>query len=90
MEEKRDDEATERIEEAFSRGDEGKEPGTYETDRPVMDEPQSTPDLEEAKEGDREVPLEDNEPRWSMRAGVSRTLRICPIPSRHATYFVVC
>ena len=59
MENPRDDDATERIDEAFSRGDEGKP----EHDKPVM-EPE--PDMgEEAKEGDeaeeKEPSLEEQE-----------------------------
>ncbi len=64
MEEKPEDDATERIEEAFSRGDDkAAEPGTYEKDRPVHEEPQSRPDLEEAKEegGGNEPGLEPEE-----------------------------
>jgi hypothetical protein len=61
MEEKRSGDATKRIEEAFSRGDEGKEPGTVEGDPAVMDEPQSQPDIEVGKEGGKPEPEERGE-----------------------------
>jgi hypothetical protein len=51
----------ERIDEVFSRGDEGKEPGSYERDRPVIDEPPSQLDDEKGQEGDGEEPKEELE-----------------------------
>jgi hypothetical protein len=77
---------TERIEEAFSLGDEGKEPGTVEGDPSVMDEPQSQPDLEEGKEGGNSEPeeREENAPPgvariWIRRDFVRCLWAICPI-----------
>jgi hypothetical protein len=79
MEEQRDDDVTERIDEAFGRGDERNPMETSERDRPSIDEPQSQPDLEEeAKERVRKEPLGGNQPRGEGSLSVgNKTLRTC-------------